>query len=501
MSQEKQDGKERPPIPILRTYEGDVHKVTRTQDGEDLRKILVREMEEKKKAQEEYKKKARDLAKESLLLKDRRRGFLKRRGADDKEKITDDIDRKYIDDTVSGAVAYMESAQRRAGSRSSADHPHVSSNADSPRAEPSGPVTVKKSADSRATRDSQRANSPEVLRENLGAGIVRPPNVTFPDDPGDAAVVQSEGRRAGVLGWFRGKRSEKRIDQKKREALQKKQQEVVEKESIRKAWKDYSTKKESLRQSGLEARDVRSYDADPSANTTIQKQNIIAVVFVFVILSIMVFVVVSVSLSDDDSTVTALPEESLPDPDVISNDDTVFVDLSTSREDWIGISRGRVRKHIVTKFVPYTIEGTDRFQVDLSQFFRLFSMQVPVGLRDSLGDYYFVGNYTDKTSPHGIFIASVRTYSDAIVWMLDWERQAINAFANVFPGLLRESGPELVSAQSEVVGNKDVRILKNPNSENELVYYFFNRSILVFIVGNRDIVVEANKRIRLSNSL
>ena len=84
--------------------------------------------------------------------------------------------------------------------------------------------------------------------------------------------------------------------------------------------------------------------------------------------------------------------------------------------------------------------------------------------------------------------------------MLNWEKNALNAFSSVFPNTIQSANTENTSVETRLIDNKEVRILKNPKSEYRLMYYFFNRSILVFIVGNEEAIVEINNRIRSANA-
>ena len=71
-------------IPILRTFHNDRSQITRSKGGAELRSLLAKEMEERKIAQETYKKDVRNLMKESVHLRQRRDETEKKySGADD----------------------------------------------------------------------------------------------------------------------------------------------------------------------------------------------------------------------------------------------------------------------------------------------------------------------------------------------------------------------------------------------------------------------------------
>ena len=84
--------------------------------------------------------------------------------------------------------------------------------------------------------------------------------------------------------------------------------------------------------------------------------------------------------------------------------------------------------------------------------------------------------------------------------MLNWEKYAINGLVNLFPNTLKTTNPENTTVEKKVIDNQDVRILKNQLSETAVSYYFFNRSVLVIIVGDEGIIPQINKRIIAANA-
>ena len=231
-----------------------------------------------------------------------------------------------------------------------------------------------------------------------------------------------------------------------------------------------------------------------------RKQNILTVGIVFFILSGLIFTVVFIATRPINTSGFAPFEELKSVQDVIGSENKMFVNMSATPDEWPSIvQRGDV-PNIVNKFVPYEIHDGDNVQINLDDFDRAFIMRIPSGLRDALGDYYFVGNHVTQTDVNGIFIVSVKNYGNALVWMLKWEKNAINSFISVFPDFFRRANPENTLVESRVIDNKDVRVLKNPLSEDSLMYYFFNRSILVFIAGSENAIPVINNRIRSANA-
>ena len=282
--------------------------------------------------------------------------------------------------------------------------------------------------------------------------------------------------------------------------MQRQQQEVVKKKEMEEEWQKFQNKKETLREQGFMLRDVRSYNPFPKKNKTLKRQNLIAIGSVVVVLLGLIFLVVTVLTRPQETPGYIAPETLRPTRDVVTSEQKTAVNVVIDREEWDGITSQQSPPFTVTKFIPFENKEQDRVQVSLGQLLSTFSVAIPTGLFDTLGSYYFIGNYTTQDEIHGLFILSVKNYGDALVRMLNWEKFLINGIVNLFPNRLETTNPENTTVEKRIIDNQDVRILKNQKTETKVSYYFFNRSVLVIIVGDETIIPQINRRIIAANA-
>ena len=486
ISQDKTEKKEYV-IPVLRTYQNDQRSVAQTKGGAELRTILAKEAEEKQKAQEEYIKNTKDIMKESVVLRDQYRNFAQKQKTSNspppttkvtKEKLADTqtSERQNIDRTLSGVASYMQSANS----------------------------VIEKKQD--PLLPNQETTPPPAPQQAQPSAPTDPQNKT--QEITSKKPAESGVEKKGIFARIRGRVLPKdAFTAQQRESMQQKQQEVVEKESLQGAWKDFKKKKEKLRQMGLAARDVRSYSADvnqPEPGKVRNRQNIALLAFVLLLLIGLVSSIMFLALGPAEKPLTVSNDihNPLTVSDVMNSEHQVFVDMSegTSSSVWQSITEGSGEQDVVTKFVPYQIVGETESQLSFRDFSQKFSLRIPAGLQNAFDDYYFVGNYATQNSAQGVFIVSVKKYGDAFVWMRNWEKSAISAFASVFPGFLQQSKAVNSTTKSRIIDNQDVRVIQNPLSQKDLLYYFFGRSILVFVVGDPSIIPRINTRIRSANT-
>ncbi len=479
-------------IPVLRTYHHDTKQIAQTKGGAELRTILAKETEEKRMAQEEYRQNAKDIMKESAVLRDKYKNFTQKKQkqqqsdaaeansnsttdeqsvkldnnitTSDNDITTDEqsVDQKNITRTLSGAAAYMQSVHDQAAKK------------EVPQEQSSKQSELNKKIE-------QPAQEPEEQKKEKG----------------------------GIFARLRGKNLPENVfTQKEREVMQQKQQESVEKETIKDAWKNFKRKKEKLQEMGLRARDVRSYAVTPDgqiSNKPLQRQNILLFAIIFFLLAGLIFFILFLALtpaeeSATDNTITDV----LPVPDILSSEKQVFVNTAEAiipSDTWQSIIEQDGEQDAVTKYVPYEVINEKESQISFRDFSRSFRLSFPSGLQNAFDSYYFVGKYETQSNASGILIASVRRYGDAFVWMRNWEKNAINAFSTVFPGVFSQVNVNNVTTESRVIDNQDVRVVRHPSSQKEILYYFFGRSILVFVVGDASAIPSINARIRAANTL
>ena len=470
-------------VPVLRTYQQDTKDMAQTKGGAELRTILAKEAEEKRQAQVEYRRKTKDIMKESVALRDKYTNFVQGRKKEDVKVSgqgvsgvradTKDVDQENITRVLSGATAYMKSAR--------------------------DPATEQKKESSKQP-DKGTGTAPQD---------VQPSSITPEESIDTTKSDRPRTEEKSVFARMRGRMSPKDVfTGEKREMLKQKQQEVVEKESIQDAWKDFKQKKKKLQQMGLEARDVRSYAATPDEqipNSPFRKQNILLLAIVFFLLAGLISSVLFLALSPAEEPATDISsntEDVVSVPDVIDSEKKVFVDTADAvalSDTWQSITEKNGEQNTVTKYVPYRSIEENELQISFQDFSNIFGVRFPAGLQNAFDNYYFVGKYLAQDEVSGVFIASVKKYGDAFVWMRNWEKDVINAFSTVFPNFFQQSKASSVTVESRIIDNQDVRVIRNPSSQKEMFYYFFGRSILVFIAGEESAIPLINARIRSTN--
>lgn len=469
-------------IPVLRTYHHDTKQIAQTKGGAELRTILAKETEEKRVAQEEYRQNTKDIMKESAVLRDKYKNFTQKKqkqqqsdaaetnsnSTTDEQSVKSDntittsdndittheqpVNQKSITRTLSGAAAYMQSVQEQ---------------------------------------------SPKQSKLNKEA-----------EQPAQEPEEQKKEKR-GIFARLRGKGLPENVfTQEERESMQQKQEESVEKETIKDAWKNFKRKKKKLQEMGLQARDVRSYAVTPDGqipNKPLQRQNILLLAIIFFLLAGLIFFILVLALTPaEESAAGNTIADVLPVPDILSSEKQVFVNTAEAiipSDTWQSITEQDGEQDTVTKYVPYEVINEKESQISFRDFSRSFRLSFPSGLQNAFDSYYFVGKYETQSNASGILIASVRRYGDAFVWMRNWEKNAINAFSTVFPGVFSQVNVNNVITESRVIDNQDVRVIRHPSSQKEVLYYFFGRSILVFVVGDTSAIPPINARIRAANTL
>ena len=342
---------------------------------------------------------------------------------------------------------------------------------------PSEQQTEQKGVDKEAAQISLNDFSPIDI--NVGNEIPVSSKVTFMDR-------------------VRGLRSRKKLSAKQKKIIQEKQEKILRQEKLKKMWGDFEARKEKLKEMGIKMNDIHSYTLKKTPNIRLNKQNILFTGIIALLLISLVVILATVTFQPKEVIIISNQRQNQQAEDVITNENQVFVDLTSSPDTWNqSLQEGEGGKlATITKFVPYVVQETANVVPTISEFSNILGVELPSGLLRTLDEYYFVGHYNKNTKNQGIFIFSVRNYGDALVWMLSWEKDAINSFFRVFPNTFLPSDRESVFVESRIIDNKTVRILKNNISGSSLLYYFFDRETLVFITGDESLIPEINNRIR-----
>ena len=333
----KKEGKKEYVIPVLRTYHQDTKHIAQTKGGAELRTILAKEAEEKREAQKEYLRNTKDIMKESMVLRDRYTNLNKKRGGDttkqeekNAKKATQDNDRKNITRVVSGATAFMKSV-----------HTDDTEQQKTPKTKPEKTPPPK---------EKKKPPTPIAIPKEKQVPVAPIPTAVKKEiesaakEPGKETEEKTEG--GGIFAKIRGRILPKNVfTQEERESLQQKQKEVVEKQSIQNAWKDFKQKKKKLQEMGVQARDVRSYTAtadEQIPNKPLQKQNILLFVIIFFLLAGVLFSVIFLATSPtEESPINTGDTSVLSVSDVLNSENQVFVNTSDEvifQNEWQSIT-------------------------------------------------------------------------------------------------------------------------------------------------------------------
>ena len=477
-------------IPVLRTYQHDTRQIAQTKGGAELRTILAKETEEKRMAQEEYRQNTKDIMKESAVLRDKYKNFTQKKqkkqiNATEPDSGTtaneQSVDQKNITRTLSGAAAYMQSVHNKTAKEKEVSPANLT------------PDTAKPSLE----------QSPKQA-EPASSAVAADGRAEQPVQEQEKQKKEKKGIFARMRGW---ERPEDTFTQEEREAMQQKQQESVEKETIKDAWKNFKKKKKKLQEMGLRARDVRSYAVTPDGkipNKPLQRQNMLLLAIIFFLLAGLIFFVLFLALTPaEESNIDNTIIDTLPVPDILNSENQVSVNTTEETvpsDAWRSITEQGDEQDVVTKYIPYKVINEREPQISFQEFSRLFRLRFPPDLQKTFDNYYFVGKYETQGTTNSILIISVKKYGDAFVWMRNWEKNTINAFSTVFPDVFRQVNINNVTTESRVIDNQDVRVIQHPSIQKEILYYFFSRAVLVFVVGDASVIPLINARIRAANT-
>ena len=481
-TEQKQEEQKRPRIPVLRTFEHDTSEIIKDKGGSELRTMVVHEREEKRREKKEFQKEVREMNKEALILRNKQNEIAQ---TTRKTEIQEQVADRQLQHVVEGATEYFQNIAREARKEKESVEQKQEPQETSPQKElPQEQPTPQEQSVPQKQHDGEVAEEQrQVVREEV-VQQTEPPEI-----------------KKGFLAKVRGRISpEEAFSKEQRELMQAQQEEVTKKKEVEDAWKQFQNKKENLREKGFMLRDVRSHNPFPEKNKKLRKQNFIAIGSIAIISIGLIVLIYSIVTRSTDTVGYIPPSDLRPTQDVVTSEKRTTVNVVDNKEGWEAITTQGGNPFTVTKFVPFEERETGSVQLSLGGLFDVFAVAIPAGFFDTLNSYYFIGNYRTEEELSSILILSVENYGDALVWMLNWEKYAINGLVNLFPNTLKTTNPENTTVEKKVIDNQDVRILKNQLSETAVSYYFFNRSVLVIIVGDEGIIPQINKRIIAANA-
>ena len=429
------------PIPILKTFHYDVRKLAETEGGAKLRTILAKELEEKKKAQEEYQKRTKDLLKESTILKKQYSDIKKEEEL--KEKAKQEIYEKDISSSIASAVNYMQHG------------------------------TLNK--EDGLTQKTEEDNSIQI-------DSIEP--------------VKKSGFFSSLL------KPKKELSFEQKELLKQEEEKIKKREGFKKVWKDFEEKKDTLKEEGAKIRNARQYGQPIIQNNILLRQNFTAIIIIIILIGGFATILFTVIRQQTTTpAIQSISTENLYETnDIIQSENSVFIDISTNKLLW---EEGIVKEKdsLFTKFVPYLVKDNATQQASIEELFNSRDINLPQQFFNAFNTYYLIGSYTDKIQTNYVLILSVKNYSTAVTTLFNLEELLTPELIKLFPGVFAEpTTSSSVIFRGELIDNKSTKIFTDvKNLSHELLYYFFNRNYVVFIFGSTDSVRSINGFIRSTN--
>jgi hypothetical protein len=127
---------------------------------------------------------------------------------------------------------------------------------------------------------------------------------------------------------------------------------------------------------------------------------------------------------------------------------------------------------------------------------------MPGALERSLTDKYFLGKYSNENNELGMFLILETTdYNQAYASMIDWEKNMIQDFSELFNMSISLSNDSFGEKKWKdiIVSNKDTRVLYGENGNEILYYVFYNKNIFL-ITNNVNALKEVIARLIIRNT-
>lgn len=131
-----------------------------------------------------------------------------------------------------------------------------------------------------------------------------------------------------------------------------------------------------------------------------------------------------------------------------------------------------------------------------SETFEALNLTLPQTLLQGLSEDFMFGTYKTENGTHPFFVFRVSSFDRAFVGMGEWETVLLDTLKNIFALDETLLSPEsfLVPFESELVRNKNVRVLRLDGENPTLLYTFLNEQTLV-LTTSPEVVTEITARI------
>lgn len=178
-------------------------------------------------------------------------------------------------------------------------------------------------------------------------------------------------------------------------------------------------------------------------------------------------------------------------------------DTIAGREDLVRtLSKSRLeKKNGLIESIFLTLGG--KKVLTSTDFLDTVGSSIPSAFKRSLSTDYMIGLYrpTTGTKTGTFFIFKSNSYEQAVAGSYDWEKTLLDEFSTIF-GIDISGGNKLLLQKSfddTIIYNTDARVLNGVNNE-PLIYSVFLNQELYMVSDNKEIIVEAIKRLRTQNT-
>ena len=278
------------------------------------------------------------------------------------------------------------------------------------------------------------------------------------------------------------------------------QEEIVAKNELIKSQRELDAKKEKIREMAGDLKTKKDFKT--SVKDTYLVKNILLTFVAVCVLIAFIFIIYILLIRENSSQVVIPEEQATEEKDVIIFENKRLFNIDEEDAVWRQTFEAAKENNTLTKFIPFSVQGERNLQVEKNELFSRFDVLLPSGFVVLLNNYYFLGEYKSESDSIGVFISTIENQGDALVWLLKFGNLIPKAFLDLFPTLLNPTNENRLSSTPKVIDNKEIYVLENKDDNVKVLYYFFNREILVILVGDgEEIITEINRRIRLANSI
>ena len=488
-------------IPVLRTFKDDLKLAAISKGDSELAKQIAADNERKTAEQQNLKRKAKELAREELLLREEIRDFSSKKPT---EKMTKEEELEFIKNTIRNTSDKMKENVEKEKERIVDLQKNVNKLQKELKDTKNGDRVIASGVDEFAPKYKPLPNNFNSDAKILEEEVVTTPNkINIGADSNISNPLPQPATLKQKIPFFNVKEVTEE-PQKTADILKFEEETIVKKEKLKKSWENLEQKKRNVVDRGLRVRDLQNY-IEPAASAVIpgirRRQTLIVTsILLFIIASFIVILLSVLTVDRTPNAVVSIDKVAETNDELIITEETNFVDLSTDFEKWTEAIKEQQTVSTIKKFVPYTIQGDSSTQLSIESLLARFNIIMPRSLINSFGNYYYIGNYTTNIQGHHIMLISIDNYSSALASMLAWEKNAPGEIGKLFPPAFDETTGINTTVQTRIIDNKDVKQILSETDSETLSYYFFSRNILVIIIGNPSVIPEINNRIRLANS-